>query len=98
MIIDMLAHIGVKKGEDYKVESLFEIMNASGVDKCMICSQLETINNEYIHECCVKYPDKTIGFAVINPWEMCIRDRGKPPNFPATACSSASAESPPPNW
>lgn len=84
MIIDMLAHIGVKKGEDYKVESLFEIMNASGVDKCMICSQLETINNEYIHECCVKYPDKTIGFAVINPWdvdgeeqlERCFREYG----------------------
>jgi len=70
MIIDMLAHIGVKKGEDYKVESLFEVMNSSGVDKCMICSQLETINNEYIHECCVKYPDKTIGFAVINPWDV----------------------------
>lgn len=84
MIIDMLAHIGVKKGEDYKVESLFEIMQASGVDKCMICSQLETINNEYIHACCVKYPEKTIGFAVINPWdvdgeeqlERCFRDYG----------------------
>ncbi|XCP84690.1 amidohydrolase family protein [Roseburia hominis] len=82
MIIDMLAHIGVKKGEDYKVESLLEIMEQSGVDRCMICSQLETINNEYIHECCVKYPDRTIGFAVINPWdvdgeeqlERCFRD------------------------
>lgn len=84
MIIDMLAHIGVKKGEDYKVESLLELMKGSGVDKCMICSQLETINNEYIHECCEKYPDKTVGFAVINPWdvdgeeqlERCFRDYG----------------------
>lgn len=82
MIIDMLAHIGVKKGEDYKVESLLEIMEQTGVDRCMICSQLETVNNEYIHECCVKYPDRTIGFAVINPWdvdgeeqlERCFRD------------------------
>ena len=70
MIIDMLAHIGVKKGEDYKVESLLEIMDRSGVDKCMICSQLETVNNEYIDECCRKYPERTLGFAVINPWDI----------------------------
>lgn len=70
MIIDMLAHIGIKKGEDYRVESLLEIMNQSGVDKCMICSQLETIDNDYIYECTQKYPDKTIGFAVVNPWDI----------------------------
>ncbi len=84
MIIDMLAHIGIKKGEDYKVESLLEIMDEAKVDKCMICSQLETIDNKYIHECYEKYPDKTIGFAVINPWdigaeeelEKCFKDWG----------------------
>lgn len=82
MIIDMLAHIGVKKGEDYKVESLLEIMDKAGVDKCMICSQLETVNNEYIDACCRRYPERTLGFAVINPWdidgeeqlEKCFRD------------------------
>lgn len=82
MIIDILAHIGIKKGEDYHFESLLEIMDKAGVDKCMICSQLETINNDYIHECCVKYPNRAIGFAVINPWdingeeelEKCFRD------------------------
>ena len=57
MIIDMLAHIGRKKGEDYKFESLLEIMDQAGVEKCMICSQLETIDNDYIHECCLKYPE-----------------------------------------
>lgn len=70
MIIDMLAHIGVKKGENYKVESLLEIMDASGVERCMICSQLETVDNEYIDECCRKYPERTLGFAVINPWDV----------------------------
>lgn len=82
MIIDMLAHIGVKKGEDYHVESLLELMDHAGVDKCMICSQLETVNNDYIDACCRKYPDRTLGFAVINPWdidgeaelEKCFRD------------------------
>ncbi len=69
-MIDMLAHIGVKKGENYKVESLLDIMNTTGVERCMICSQLETIDNEYIYECCKKYPDRTLGFAVINPWDV----------------------------
>lgn len=82
MIIDMLAHIGIKKGENYRVESLLEIMDQAGVDRCMICSQLETIDNRYIYECTQKYPEKTLGFAVINPWdidgeeelERCFRD------------------------
>ena len=82
MIIDMLAHIGVRKGENYKVESLLEIMNEAGVDRSMICSQLETIDNNYIYDCTVRYPDRTLGFAVINPWdidgeaelERCFRD------------------------
>lgn len=82
MIIDMLAHIGIKKGENYKFESLLEIMDAAGIARSMICSQLETIDNKYIHDCCLKYPDRALGFAVINPWdidgeeelERCFRD------------------------
>lgn len=84
MIIDMLAHIGIKKGENYKVESLLELMDQNGVEKCMICSQLETVDNDYIYDCCKRYPDRVIGFAVINPWdidgeaevEKCYRDYG----------------------
>ena len=82
MIIDMLTHIGVRKGEDYRMESLLELMDASGVDRSMICSQLETIDNQYIYDCTLRYPDRTLGFAVINPWDMdgeeelerCFRD------------------------
>ncbi|WP_025640604.1 amidohydrolase family protein [Schnuerera ultunensis] len=70
MIIDMLSHIGIKKGENYKVESLIEIMDNANVDKCMICSQLETIDNHYIYQSTEKYPDRTLGFAVINPWDI----------------------------
>ena len=69
-IIDMLTHIGKRKGEFYQIESLIESMELTGVDKCMICSQLETIDNEYIFECSEKYPDKTLGYAVINPWDI----------------------------
>jgi len=83
-IIDMLTHIGKRKGEFYQIESLIESMELTGVDKCMICSQLETIDNEYIFECSEKYPDKTLGYAVINPWDIngeyelehCFRDLG----------------------
>lgn len=84
MVIDMLTHIGIRKGENYKVESLLELMDEAKVDKCMICSQLETIDNEYIYECTKRYSDRTLGFAVINPWDMdgeeelehCYRDYG----------------------
>ncbi|HWP22030.1 MAG TPA: amidohydrolase family protein [Candidatus Cryosericum sp.] len=82
MIVDMLTHIGIRKGENYQVESLLELMDGAGIDKCMICSQLETIDNGYIHDCTLRYPDRTLGFAVINPWdiegedelERCFRD------------------------
>lgn len=70
MIIDMFSHIGARKGEDYRVESLLELEDQAGVDKVMICSQLETINNEYIFDCTQRYPERTLGFAVINPWDM----------------------------
>ena len=82
MIVDMLTHIGIRKGENYKVESLLELMDEAKIDKCMICSQLETIDNNYIYDCTKRYPDNTLGFAVINPWdidgeeelERCFRD------------------------
>ena len=45
MIVDMLTHIGIRKGENYQVESLLELMDGAKIDKCMICSQLETIDN-----------------------------------------------------
>lgn len=70
MIIDMLTHIGKRKDGTYKVESLLELMKNSGVDTCMICSQLETVDNDYIFECAKKYPQRTLGFAVVNPWDM----------------------------
>lgn len=82
MIIDLLSHIGTRKGNTYKVEELIHLMDDAKVDMCMACSQLETIDNEYISECVNNYPDRIIGFSVINPWDMdgeeelerCFRD------------------------
>lgn len=70
MIIDMLTHIGIRKGENYTMESLLQLMDESQIDRSMICSQLETIDNRYIWESTKRYPDRTLGFAVINPWDM----------------------------
>ena len=70
MITDMLVHVGIKKGDNYKVESLLELMEEHGVDQAMICSQLETIDNDYIHESALKYPGILLPFAVINPWDL----------------------------
>ena len=44
-------------------------MEEHGVDQAMICSQLETIDNDYIHESALKYPG-ILPFAVINPWDL----------------------------
>lgn len=82
MVVDMLSHIGKRKGSICYVEEVLDMMAYSGVDKGMICSQLETIDNEYIYECCQKHGDKVFGFAVVNPWdidgeaelEKCLRD------------------------
>jgi predicted TIM-barrel fold metal-dependent hydrolase len=70
MIIDMLSHIGKRKGGGFTAEQLIDLMDEAGVDKCMTCSQLEHIDNEYIATMQQKYPDRLLGFAVINPWAM----------------------------
>ena len=84
MTIDMLTHIGSSKGHKYTIESLLELMDEAKIEKAMICSQLEAIDNEYIYDCTKRYPDRTLGFAVINPWdekgeeklERCYQDYG----------------------
>jgi predicted TIM-barrel fold metal-dependent hydrolase len=84
MIIDMQSHIGIRKGGGSTAEQLIKLMDEAGVDKLMMCSQLEHIDNEYIHEVAQKYPDRVIPFCVVNPWAMdgeetlerCFRDYG----------------------
>ena len=68
MIIDFHNHIGRRKGMAITAEELIEKMDSSGVDKAVVFSFPENIDNEYIAESCKKYPDRLIGFACINPW------------------------------
>lgn len=70
MIVDLLSHTGTRKGETYPAEDLVALMEKAGVDICMTCSQLEHIDNEYIAQKMEQFPDRLLGFAVINPWAM----------------------------
>ncbi len=69
MIIDFHNHIGRKKGVSFTSEELIEKMDAAGIDKAVVFSFPENIDNEYIAEEVKKYPDRLIGFAAINPWK-----------------------------
>lgn len=69
VIIDFHNHIGKKKGLAFSAENLLEKMDAAGIDKAVVFSFPENIDNGYIAESAAKYPDRLIGFASINPWE-----------------------------
>ena len=82
MIIDSHNHIGKRKGINFTAEEMIEWLDKAGVDACVVTSQVETINNDYVAEMQKKYPDRNIGYAVVNPWEWeaeeelerCFRD------------------------
>jgi len=68
MIIDAHNHIGEKKGLRFSAEELIQRMDEAGVQKAIVFSFPEQINNEYIAQSVEKYSDRLVGFATINPW------------------------------
>lgn len=82
MIIDSHNHMGKRKGVDFPAESMIEWMDKAGVDACLVTSQVEAINNDYIAEMQLKFENRIFGYAVVNPWdyiaeeelERCFRD------------------------
>lgn len=68
MTIDFHNHIGRKKGLVFTAEDLIEKMDASKIDKAVVFSFPENIDNEYICKACEENPDRLIGFATVNPW------------------------------
>lgn len=68
MIIDFHNHIGRKKGLEFTAEDLIEKMDEGKIDKAVVFSFPENINNDYICDACEKYADRLIGFASVNPW------------------------------
>lgn len=68
MKIDAHNHIGAKKGTEVKIEELVTNMEKLGIDKAIVFSFSETIDNNYVIESVRKYPNKLYGFVTINPW------------------------------
>src|SRR5690625_1253071 len=69
MIIDAHNHIGTKKGLQFLAEDLISRMDSVNIEKSVVFSFPEQINNNYVAESVNRYPDRLIGFGLVNPWE-----------------------------
>ena len=54
-------------GDSYTTEELLTELDEAGVDRAVICSLGQQIDNDYITSVTVEYPDRFIGFAEVNP-------------------------------
>ncbi len=68
MIIDAHNHIGEKKGLSFSAEELINRMDEANINKAIVFSFPEQIDNNYIADSVKKYSKRLIGFATINPW------------------------------
>ena len=68
MKIDAHNHIGKKKGISVSVDDFVKNMDEAGIDKAVVFSFSEQIDNEYVIESVKRYPDRLFGFVTINPW------------------------------
>jgi len=66
-IIDAHNHIGSRRGrKGQSAEEMIEKMDKSGIDKAVVFPYVQYPNNDYIVESVKKYPDRLIGFAVLD--------------------------------
>ena len=65
MIFDAHNHIGHRKGLDFPVEQLIERMDAAGIDKAVVFSFPEDIDNDYVADSVRRFPDRLIGFGLV---------------------------------
>lgn len=68
MKIDAHNHIGKKKGVSVSVADFIKSMDEAGIDKAVVFSFSEQIDNDYVIESVKRYPDRLFGFVTINPW------------------------------
>lgn len=68
MKIDAHNHIGKKKGVSVNVDDFIKSMDEAGIDKAVVFSFSEQIDNDYVIESVKRYPDRLFGFVTINPW------------------------------
>lgn len=53
--------------ESHTIEEMISLMNAGGVDKAVVCSLGQQVDNEYITSLAATRGDRLIGFAEVNP-------------------------------
>lgn len=54
-------------GDGFSVERMLETMDAGGVDRAVVCSLGQMIDNDYIRQIQERFPDRLIGFGQVNP-------------------------------
>jgi predicted TIM-barrel fold metal-dependent hydrolase len=66
-IIDAHNHIGARRGrKGQSAEEIVAKMDQSGIDQAVVFPYVQYPNNDYISESAKKYPDRLIGFAVLD--------------------------------
>ena len=68
MLIDSHNHIGRRKGLTFLVDDLLHEMDDNHIDKAVVFSMAESIDNLYVAESVKQHADRLIGFTMINPW------------------------------
>jgi len=68
MIVDAHNHIGTRKGLTFMVDDLLHEMDQAKIDRAVVFSMMESIDNQYIAKSVKKHPDRLIGFVTVNPW------------------------------
>ena len=68
MIVDFHNHIGRRKGLTFTAEQLIQKMDEGGIDKAVVFTFPESMDNDYVYQATRKYPDRLIGFVTVNPW------------------------------
>lgn len=67
-IVDAHVHLGRVKDVEYCADDLLSTMAANRVDRSVVFSFAERIDNEYVLQAADANPDAFIPFMVINPW------------------------------
>lgn len=67
-IFDAHVHLGRVKEREHTPEELLATMDDRGVQRAVVFSFAERIDNGYVSQAAAAHPDRFVPFVVINPW------------------------------
>ena len=76
MIIDSHNHLGGGPRQQTP-EALLALMDRAGVDRAVAFPYVEVLDpghNDWMAEAVARYPDRLIGYAAVNPWQVGAAD------------------------